>query len=295
MAKKGFRNFASYSGKPIFEDYPDIPVDDRRESGTKEYFTYFHFNKNSKNELQHIILTNEEIKSNLYTMIKPPKFSNNEIAIFNIEKQKWEIVEDYTGHIAYNIHDQSVIIIDDIGPLPKDYTLEKPPSKFYRWSKKENKWVYNEKKNVLENMKQEVISKVSKEISKFIVKKYPQTKQFSDQIEITQNKNNLIAKGKTNDEIEKITSNLVISFVKEHTKFKTIQEFISKNVKEKNDQEDIEQITKSLLRQQFVQKIKKQFRKFKEDISKCKKSKDVEKLSKEFIDNLEVPLWFNKL
>jgi len=73
------------------------------------------------------------------------KTDENNKLFFSIQKNKWEIKEDYRRTKLYNINDKSCKIIDIIGETPDDfpdYTLLVPPGENYIFQNGE--WVIDE-------------------------------------------------------------------------------------------------------------------------------------------------------
>lgn len=73
------------------------------------------------------------------TNIKPPKIAKSKIAVFNLDTEKWSIVNDFRNMTAYSIIDQSEIKIDYVGEVKEGFTLLKPNSIYETWDGK--KWI----------------------------------------------------------------------------------------------------------------------------------------------------------
>lgn len=73
------------------------------------------------------------------TDIEPPKNKEGFIAIFNVENNKWSLVEDHRGSTVYSTESGEPIIISDIGSLPDNTTKTCPDGQFKKWSN--DKWV----------------------------------------------------------------------------------------------------------------------------------------------------------
>ena len=58
-----------------------------------------------------------------YTTLKvPPQTKENEVAIFDVEKDAWEVYKDYR-FTHRMLKDNEVFVIKDIGEIPSDYKL----------------------------------------------------------------------------------------------------------------------------------------------------------------------------
>ena len=62
------------------------------------------------------------------TFIAPPKTEIGEVAIFDMEKEKWNVVKDYRGRMVFNIETRQGVIWDKLGAIPAGYTTELKPS-----------------------------------------------------------------------------------------------------------------------------------------------------------------------
>lgn len=56
------------------------------------------------------------------TDIKPPKTKDNEVAVFDVEKQAWQVFKDYR-FTHRMIKDDKIYVIEKFGDIPSDYKL----------------------------------------------------------------------------------------------------------------------------------------------------------------------------
>ncbi|OTG65921.1 hypothetical protein [Acinetobacter silvestris] len=68
------------------------------------------------------------------TNIQPPKITAGKTAVFNVETDKWTLVEDNRGKTVYSTTNQSESKIDYIGAIKDDFTELKPTSIFDTWN-----------------------------------------------------------------------------------------------------------------------------------------------------------------
>lgn len=74
---------------------------------------------------RHPIKSDEFIIPGFATTIAPPAPNAGFARVFDEESQEWSYVEDHRGVEVWVDHEQSYII-DDLGPIPDGYLLEKP-------------------------------------------------------------------------------------------------------------------------------------------------------------------------
>lgn len=63
----------------------------------------------------------------------PPKAKKGYAARWLPETQTWEYVQDLRGKNAYKTETGAEIVIDFMGDLPSDLTLQAPPTAFHKW------------------------------------------------------------------------------------------------------------------------------------------------------------------
>lgn len=90
------------------------------------------------------------------TEIQPPKTKTNEIAVFDIKKQKWLVVADYRG-LVYDKQTQEPHEITELGDISEGYTPKAPKSEYDVWNEEKQKWEYSVLKE-LEAKKLEILS-----------------------------------------------------------------------------------------------------------------------------------------
>lgn len=72
------------------------------------------------------------------TTLIAPDFEKGFTAIFDINSQQWNAIEDHRGTRVYSIHDQSESVVDYVGPIKSGFT-KKAPNFFETWNGTE--WV----------------------------------------------------------------------------------------------------------------------------------------------------------
>lgn len=60
------------------------------------------------------------------TFTAPPSTTKNQIAIYDVDKDKWEKVKDYRGMTVYNKETRQPVVWQEIGPLPSGYVTKLP-------------------------------------------------------------------------------------------------------------------------------------------------------------------------
>lgn len=73
------------------------------------------------------------------TVIEPPQVGENQVAVYNIESESWDIIDDFRGHNIWHKITKKQILVDVIGEIPEKYTHIKPGSDFDVWDGE--KWV----------------------------------------------------------------------------------------------------------------------------------------------------------
>ncbi|HHR5659013.1 TPA: tail fiber assembly protein [Klebsiella pneumoniae] len=107
------------------------------------------------------------------TLLAPPSYGKGEIAIFDLDMGRWTVQEDHRGEIIYSIKTGEPTEINEIGPIPNDYTLSKPNSAADEWDGE--KWVINADKarelalQEAENTKKELLSVANAECNELMI------------------------------------------------------------------------------------------------------------------------------
>lgn len=79
----------------------------------------------------------------LSTHIAPPaEWDENKIPVFNVEKDAWEILEDYRAFELYDTQTGEQVQLHAIGPLPDTLTVKHPTGPLVKWS--DGQWVEDE-------------------------------------------------------------------------------------------------------------------------------------------------------
>ncbi|HEI6775473.1 tail fiber assembly protein [Yersinia enterocolitica] len=76
------------------------------------------------------------------TTIAPPDAPEGQIAVFDLERESWSLVDDHRGLRVYHTDNGQAMLITDLGPLPENCTQQAPNSSFDRW--KGSRWVKDE-------------------------------------------------------------------------------------------------------------------------------------------------------
>lgn len=76
------------------------------------------------------------------TEIKPPDITDNNIAVFDEQKKRWQLIEDHRGNMVYDTATGQQLLITTPGPLPAGATDKAPASAFDRWNG--NAWMKDE-------------------------------------------------------------------------------------------------------------------------------------------------------
>lgn len=66
--------------------------------------------------------------------VSHPKLKKNEVAVANLESQKWEIKADYRGEKAYSTENGQEVEITELGELPSNVTLIARPSEYHTFN-----------------------------------------------------------------------------------------------------------------------------------------------------------------
>ena len=105
------------------------------------------------------------------TLIKPPKQEDHKVAVFDIDKQVWNMLSDYRNTTVYSKDNLTSVKILDIGVHPEAIggTLDKPPSDSHKYEK--NRWVLDEDKlkENLDNLKTKIIKIVDQQSDYFYI------------------------------------------------------------------------------------------------------------------------------
>lgn len=102
------------------------------------------------------------------TDIAPPSAKDGFVAVFNIESEKWSLIEDHRGKVVYDIHTGNAITFNQLGKLPDDVVSVAPDGDFAKWDGE--KWNHdtdaerNAKINAILLEKNRLIKIVSEEI-----------------------------------------------------------------------------------------------------------------------------------
>ncbi|EBN8660593.1 tail fiber assembly protein [Salmonella enterica] len=76
------------------------------------------------------------------TDIEPPEIPAGSIAVFDSEKNTWNVVEDHRGQAVYKTDTGEAIWISELGPLPENVTTISPDGQYEKWDG--TKWVKDE-------------------------------------------------------------------------------------------------------------------------------------------------------
>ena len=61
-----------------------------------------------------------------YSTFIEPIIEEGKVAVFDEKEQKWNLIEDNRGKLVYDKKTGEAFIINELGSIPKNYTLEKP-------------------------------------------------------------------------------------------------------------------------------------------------------------------------
>ncbi|WP_075202092.1 MULTISPECIES: tail fiber assembly protein [Serratia] len=67
------------------------------------------------------------------TDIKPIKVSEGKVAVFDISKSAWYIVDDHRGKTVFDISSGREIYISELGLLPENVTAIAPDGQYQKW------------------------------------------------------------------------------------------------------------------------------------------------------------------
>ncbi|EAN8257196.1 tail fiber assembly protein [Salmonella enterica] len=76
------------------------------------------------------------------TDIEPPEIPAGSIAVFDSEKNTWNVVEDHRGQTVYRTDTGEAIWISELGSLPENVTTISPDGQYEKWDG--TKWVKDE-------------------------------------------------------------------------------------------------------------------------------------------------------
>ncbi|EBC0633059.1 tail fiber assembly protein [Salmonella enterica] len=76
------------------------------------------------------------------TDIEPPEIPAGSVAVFDSEKNTWNVVEDHRGQTVYRTDTGEAIWISELGPLPGNVTTISPDGQYEKWDG--TKWVKDE-------------------------------------------------------------------------------------------------------------------------------------------------------
>lgn len=121
------------------------------------------------------------------TEIEPPATNSNEVAVFDVSLQQWEVKKDFRGKTIYNKSDCTenlkVTVIGEINP---GYTLLPPITRFDYWF--EEKWVTDQEAKLGFDIREEEAKYINliagKKLNELIVEKLIKDKIISDKGEI---------------------------------------------------------------------------------------------------------------
>ncbi|MCT7048570.1 tail fiber assembly protein [Salmonella enterica] len=76
------------------------------------------------------------------TDIEPPEIPAGSVAVFDSEKNTWNVVEDHRGQTVYRTDTGEAIWISELGSLPENVTTISPDGQYEKWDG--TKWVKDE-------------------------------------------------------------------------------------------------------------------------------------------------------
>lgn len=107
------------------------------------------------------------------TLLAVPSCSKGKVAIYDVEKGCWSVQEDHRGEIVYSVDTGEPTVINNIGPISNDYTVNKPNSLADEWDGE--KWVLNETKAIelavqqAENKKKELLTVANAQCNELMI------------------------------------------------------------------------------------------------------------------------------
>ena len=88
------------------------------------------------------------------TQLVPLERGDNEIPVFNLNSNQWEIKPDYRNLIWYmKSTGNKYEGVKKIGKVPDEYTIKEKPEDYYKWDEDTQDWVLDEeqKEEIIQN------------------------------------------------------------------------------------------------------------------------------------------------
>lgn len=67
------------------------------------------------------------------TLVEPPEWKQGYTLIFDVDNEQWDYIVDYRGQTVYNIYNGSSMVVDYLGEIKPNYTLQEPPGAGYEF------------------------------------------------------------------------------------------------------------------------------------------------------------------